>query len=208
MPSDRTEGTAGYAETADAFFRSAESITFEDVHHAILHLIPTPPADVLDIGAGTGRDAAAFAAMGHRVVAVEPTDALRTRASTLHPAPGIEWIDDSLPSLSRLASRGNRFDLVMLTAVWMHLDEQQRLQAMRNLALLIRDNGLMIMSLRHGPIPQGKHMFDVTREETVNIAAAQGLRIVLCLENQASAFARTDVNWTRLAFSNNRKTSS
>jgi protein-L-isoaspartate O-methyltransferase len=208
MPSDRIEVTAGYAETADAFFRSAEIITFEDVHHAILHLIPKPPSDVLDIGAGTGRDAAAFAAMGHRVVAVEPTDALRTMAASLHPAPGIEWVYDSLPSLSRLASRGDRFDLVMLTAVWMHLDERQRLQAMRNVAPMIRENGLMIMSLRHGPIPQGKRMFDVTRQETVKIAAAHGLRLVVCLENQASAFARTDVTWTRLAFSKNRKASS
>jgi SAM-dependent methyltransferase len=125
MP-DRIEGTEGYDETADAFFSSAESITFEDVHHGIHHLLPPAPADVLDLGAGTGRDAAAFAALGYRVVAVEPTEALRTRASALHAASGVEWLDDSLPALARLASRGDRFDLVMLTAVWMHLDESAR----------------------------------------------------------------------------------
>jgi hypothetical protein len=39
-----------------------------------------------------------LAAMGHRVVAVEPTAALRARAAILHPSPRIEWLDDSLLS--------------------------------------------------------------------------------------------------------------
>ena len=89
---------------------------------------------MLDIGAGTGRDAASFAAMGHRVVAVEPTDALRLPGMALHRSKRIEWLDDSLPDLARLRSRGDDFDLVMLTAVWMHLDAKQRRQAMPNLA--------------------------------------------------------------------------
>jgi protein-L-isoaspartate O-methyltransferase len=36
---------------------------------------------VLDIGSGTGRDAAGLAAMGHSVVAVEPTAELRIGAA-------------------------------------------------------------------------------------------------------------------------------
>ena len=71
-------------------------------HGPVLHLLPTVPSDVLDIGAGTGRDAAALAGMGHRVVAVEPTVALRDRAALLHPSPRIEWIEDYLPRLARL----------------------------------------------------------------------------------------------------------
>jgi hypothetical protein len=43
-------------------------------------------------------------------------------------------------------------------------------------------------------------MFDVTRAETVLLAASAGLSLILCLENQPSAFPRTDVTWTRLAF--------
>jgi ubiquinone/menaquinone biosynthesis C-methylase UbiE len=43
-----------------------ESISFADHHRLVMHLIPTAPSRVLDIGAGTGRDAAGFAALGHR----------------------------------------------------------------------------------------------------------------------------------------------
>jgi hypothetical protein len=39
---------------------------------------------------GTGRDAAALAAMGRRMVAVERTIAFRDRAALLHPSPRIE----------------------------------------------------------------------------------------------------------------------
>ena len=95
-----------------------------------MHLIPSVPARILDIGAGTGRDAAGFAAMGHSVTAVEPTAELRHAAMALHASARIEWLDDSLPDLALLHARSDTFDVVMLTAVWMHLDERQRQRAM------------------------------------------------------------------------------
>ena len=79
-----------------------ESIGFADVHGDILHLFPTTPSHVIDIGAGTGRDAAAFAERGHSVTAVEPTPELRAEASACMPTWPITWIDDSLPDLDRV----------------------------------------------------------------------------------------------------------
>ena len=92
-------GTEGYAEEAEALVERYESLSFAENHKLVLHLIPTAACRVLDIGARTGRDAAGFAALGHRVVAVEPTAEMRTRAMALHPSPRIEWLDDSLPEL-------------------------------------------------------------------------------------------------------------
>ena len=130
MTSAQVSGTQGYADEAEELFRRYEGIPAAVAHRAVLHLIPTAPSSVLDIGSGTGRDAAWFAASGHRVLAVEPTAALRLPAQALHPSPLIEWLDDSLPDLALVRARGNRFDIVMLTAVWMHLDPQQRQRAM------------------------------------------------------------------------------
>ncbi len=195
-------GTEGYAEEADALVARYEGLRFADLHGPVLHLVPAAPCRVLDIGAGTGRDAAAFAAMGHAVVAVEPTAALRERAAALHPSPRIEWVDDGLPDLARLAGRGGAgFDLVMLTAVWMHLDEEQRRRAMPRVASLVRGGGAAVFSLRHGPVPPGRRMFDVSAEETVELAAAEGLRLALRLDGRADALGRPGVRWTRLAFS-------
>jgi len=175
-------------------------VAFSELYKDLQHLFPAPAARILDIGSGTGRDAAALAAMGHYVVAIEPMDCFRRSARKLHPSPSIDWVDDSLPNLVSQRDNENRFDLILLQAVWMHLDERQRENAMPKIAALMRLGGLLILSLRHGPIPQGKRMFNVTAGETIALARKAGLDDILRLENQASALNRSDVTWTRLTF--------
>jgi 2-polyprenyl-3-methyl-5-hydroxy-6-metoxy-1,4-benzoquinol methylase len=192
------KSTAGYSEQADDLAAQYESVRFADVHGPALHLLPTVPSRILDIGAGTGRDAAALAAMGHRVVAVEPVAAFRTKAQTVHSSPLVEWVDDSLPDLERLAGQNEPFDVALLTAVWMHLDEPQRHRAMRRMTDLVRGGGLMLMTLRYGPIPEGRRMFEVSAEETIQLARAEHWHLVLRLEHQADLFGRPEVKWTRL----------
>ena len=126
MTEVRVSGTENYAEEAPELLKRYESISFAEAHRLVMHLIPTAPSRVLDIGSGTGRDAAGFVALGHSVAAVEPTEELRRGAVLLHPSPTIEWLDDSLPDLAVIRARGEEFDVVMLTAVWMHLDSLQR----------------------------------------------------------------------------------
>src|ERR1035437_3301335 len=104
----------------------------------------------------------------------------------LHPSPRIEWLNDSLPDLALLLARGERFDLVMLSAVWMHLDAQQRRRAMPNLAALVQAGGVMIMKIRHGPVPVGRRMFEVPAEETIQLAQMQDLHPVLNLRAESS----------------------
>ena len=195
----RRSTTDGYAWQAPDLLRQYESITFAEAHRAILQLIPREPCEVVDIGAGTGRDAAALAAMGHRVVAVEPTAEMRHGGMALHPSPRIEWLDDRLPDLARLTARPLTFDLVMLTAVWMHLDKAQRRRAMTKISPLVRKGGMMSLTLRHGPVPAGRRMFEVSAEETVGLAAARGLAKILELEEQPS-LRQVGVSWTRLVF--------
>jgi SAM-dependent methyltransferase len=198
----QVSGTEGYADEAEELFRLYEAIPFADVHRAVLHLIPTAPGRIVDIGSGTGRDAAWFAAKGHRVVAVEPTEAMRIPAMALHPSPRIEWLNDSLPDLALLLARGEEFDLVMLSAVWMHLDEAQRRQAMPNLAALVRAGGVMIMNIRHGPVPMGRRMFEISPEETIELAQMQGLQAVLNVRTESSQQTNrlAGITWTNLAF--------
>lgn len=108
--------------------------------------------------------------------AVEPTAAFRSQGMALHPSPRIVWLSDSLPGLERTLRLGREFDLVLLTAVWMHLDEVERRLAMANLATLLAAKGLLAMSVRRGPVPPGRLMFDVPSEETVALAENCGLR--------------------------------
>jgi SAM-dependent methyltransferase len=201
---DRLIGTEGYAAEANELFRRYESLAPEDVHRAVLHLMPVTPARVLDIGAGTGRDAAWFAAQGHQVVAVEPTDAMRLRAMALHPSPCITWIDDGLPELAVLRTRRERFDLIMMTAVFMHLDAGERAQAMPHIASLLGPDGTLIMRLRHGPVPAGRRMFEIEAGDIVALATPHGLRLAFDHHGGATATHNlaAGVTWTTLAFVN------
>ena len=195
-------GTQGYAEQAAELIPQYESISFA-AHHAVeLHLLPTLPGRILDIGAGTGLDAAWFAEQGHSVLAVEPTAEFRTAAMRLHPSPLIEWLDDALPNLDAVMGRGQRFDVVMLSAVWMHLDEAERGIAMPRVVSLLAPGGVMVLSLRHGPVPAGRRMFAVSGEETIALARQHGLGVVqnTNTESLQPGNRAAGVTWTRLAF--------
>jgi SAM-dependent methyltransferase len=195
----QVSGTEGYGETAGERVKQYESIPFAQVHRHMLHLFPTTPSRVIDIGAGTGRDAAGFADLGHTVAAVEPTPELRTEAERLHPHPAITWIDDALPELDRVHALDRRYDVVMLTAVWMHLDLAQRERAMARVAPLVRPGGLMALSLRHGPVPAGRRMFEVSARETCELATQHGLATIH--ESKGPALlGGPAVWWDRLAF--------
>lgn len=198
----RVPGTQGYAEQAAELIPQYESIPFAAHHAAELHLLPTAPGRILDIGAGTGLDAAWFAAQGHTVVAVEPTAEFLAAAMRLHPSPLIEWLDDALPNLDVVMGRAQRFDAVMLSAVWMHLDEAERGIAMPRVASLLAPGGVMVLSLRHGPVPVGRRMFEVSGEETIGLARQHGLGVVLNTRTESlqPGNRAAGVTWTRLAF--------
>ncbi|KAF0128349.1 MAG: putative methyltransferase [Xanthobacteraceae bacterium] len=189
--------TAGYAAAADSLVRQYESVTFEQVHAPVLHLLP-PCGRALDIGAGTGRDAAALADRGLAVTAVEPTAELRAHGMRLHAGKGIVWIDDGLPDLPVLAAGTGQFDLILLTAVWMHLDADERSRAMARIAGHLAPGGRVIMTLRHGPVPEGRRMFDVSGDETAALAQANGL-VCQFSQPRPDMFGREGVTWTVLA---------
>lgn len=193
-------GTEGYADEAPALFERYEQFDFDRVHRPVLHLLPSIPSTIIDIGAGTGRDAGHLASVGHSVLAVEPVDALRERAIRMRPSSKLQWLNDSLPGLTKVLALGKTFDVVMLNAVWMHLDEQQRSKAMAAVASLTHRGSRIFMSLRHGPVPNGRRMFDVSGDETVELARRHGF--VALFNAHSESIQQTNiaagVSWTRV----------
>lgn len=193
----RLPSARGYAAEADELAARYESFPFEAAHKGVLKLLPKT-GRVIDIGAGTGRDAAGFAALGHDVLAVEPTAEMRAHGQRLHPDPRIEWMDDCLPELARVHARGERFAIVMLTAVWMHFDETERKAAMPHVAGLVAPGGCLSISLRHGPVPPGRRMFNVSTAETSALAAQYGLVEIFRRDGTPDELNRSDLTWGRV----------
>lgn len=200
----RAAALDGYAAEAATLIERYESVVAADKLRHVAHLLPSTPSAIADIGAGTGVDAAWFAAQGHSVLAVEPTPGFREAGQRLHPSDRIEWLDDELPALDVVKSRGNRYQLVLLSAVWAHLPEAVRELAMRNLATLLEPEGLLILSLRHGVFPASRPGYPASADQTIDLARAQGLRSIFrCEAESVQAVNRASgVTWTWLAMIN------
>ena len=157
-------------------------------------LLPSPPALVVDIGSGTGRDAGAFAAAGYDVVAVEPSEGMRAEATRLHPLARIRWLPDSLPGLTTIGRLGLAAHVVLLSAVWQHVASVDRPRAFRKLVGLLRSGGLLVMTLRHGP-DDGRGGHAVSLEEVEALARQHGLQVLRVIGTE-DLQQRPDITWT------------
>jgi SAM-dependent methyltransferase len=92
-----------YDQHPEYFAARYDAIAFESAHAAVLEWLPDSPGLVLDVGAGSGRDARWFAARAHEVFAVEPAAGFRSAARTAAPGERVHWIDDRLPELAHIS---------------------------------------------------------------------------------------------------------
>ena len=175
---------------------------YEAADPALLHawlegLLPASPGLVADIGAGSGRDAAWFASLGHEVLAVEPSAAMREHGAGLHAHTRIRWLADCLPSLAVTLRLGLPADVVLLGAVWQHVAPADRPRAFRKLIGLMRSGGLLVITLRHGP-DDGRGMHPVSLDEVERLAREHGLAVVR-IDRSPDALGRAGLSWTNVA---------
>jgi SAM-dependent methyltransferase len=190
---------AHYVAHAAALRDRYDSVSNASYYAPVRHLIPTAPCRTVDIGTATGRDARWFADMGHDVTAVDPVP------DFLEPArqsdSRIIWLNDALPDLPGLTGRGQVYDFVNLSAVWHHLAPEERNRAARTLTRLMAPGGLLLMSLRHGPTPEGLPLHAVDVDATVRRFTRLGLEEIFRCSAVSIQKVNRDagVTWTWLA---------
>lgn len=175
-----------------------ESIKAQEVHAWLVDLLPKPSASVLDVGAGSGRDAAWLSNLGFDVIAVEPSKNMRDLAIEKHESLSVRWVDDSMPSLEKVSKLGLSFDVILLSAVWMHLPLSDRPRAFRKLINLLKPGGLLAITLRDGAIDQKRSFNPVSREEIDTLAKRHGAFVEFC-SDEKDKLKRSDVNWIQMA---------
>ncbi len=191
---------SGYSVSHRELIARFEAVSCDRLYQHVTDVLPAQPSRIADIGVGTGRDAAWLADKGHSVVAVEPVDELREAGMALHKSARIQWLNDRMPELGQLQDLAP-FAVVLLTAVWQHLDDSGRQAAMRSLAGLVAGNGLVIMSIRHGPGAANRRVFPANLCETISAAAANGFDVVReqDAESHQEQNRAAGVHWTWLA---------
>jgi len=194
-----TDPVAGYDAYAERLAERYESIEADRVHAAFLDFLPAGAQRLaLDVGAGSGRDAAWLASRNFEVVAVEPSDRMRAEAVRRHGTVGVRWLADRLPDLGRVHALGLSFDVILLSGVFMHISPKERPRAFRKLVTLLKPGGLLLISVRDGIGHPERPMWEVTTGELEALARAHGLAV---LERSASTdqLGRDDVHWTSFA---------
>ncbi len=169
------------------------------VHDPVLAYLPETGAGklALDIGAGSGRDAAWLASLGYGVVAVEPASAMRAEAMRRHTEPNIRWLDDRLPGLGKVHGLGLGYDLILVSAVWQHIAPADRARAFRKLTTLLKPGGLLLLSLRDGEPPPDRPMFAVSLGEVEALARFNGVAVLRAAPS-GDRIGRGDVRWTHV----------
>ncbi|GAK84440.1 hypothetical protein JCM19238_2007 [Vibrio ponticus] len=182
-----------YDKNAAELARQYNGLGFESVHQSWIEYWSSSGQRVLDIGAGSGRDAKWFDSLGCEVVAVEPAAGLR-ELGMLNTGSSVTWLDDCLPGLCEVQSLSRQFDLILISAVWMHIPIYQRQQALLNLSKLLTQEGWLVISLRHGVFSDGRESYGVSALELAQMALDVGL-VVCHLSESQDALAREAVHW-------------
>lgn len=182
-----------YEQNAAQLCAQYNSVQADSVHSAWRSHWPFSGDKVLDVGAGSGRDAKWMAELGCEVYAIEPSQAFRNLGSE-HTGPSVVWLDDSLPALSRTTNLGIRFDVILVSAVWMHLAPSHRKRAFRKLSNLLAPNGKLIITLRHGIFGDGRVSYPVSVEELEQFAKDSALLIRGVFE-ETDQLMRSGVSW-------------
>ncbi|MDZ7787782.1 MAG: class I SAM-dependent methyltransferase [Halofilum sp. (in: g-proteobacteria)] len=188
-----------YSDNAEHYFAQYHGLDFEALHRAWLPHLPERPGFALDVGAGTGRDAIALAERGWEVLAAEPADGLRALGEQATSGYAIQWTADRLPDLTTVRAHSYRFDLILVSAVWMHVAPTQRERAFRVLAELLAPGGTLVITLRHGPSHDERTLHETDRDELEALARRRALVTVLA-EREDDQLGRGDVWWETLVF--------
>jgi SAM-dependent methyltransferase len=162
------ERTAFYGTRFAALVESGQDI---DGEARLADALLPRGARVLDAGAGMGRVAAALAARGHDVVAVEPDAALVAQAQATYPSLVVEQRD-----ILTLEPADGPFDLVVCVGnVMVFLAEDTEREALRSMAAVLSEGGRILVGFHLQDPPEHARTYPPAQFEA-DVAAA-GLRV-------------------------------
>jgi SAM-dependent methyltransferase len=189
-----------YHQGAALFAAQYDALGFEQVHTSWQPYWPQHSQQqqlVLDIGAGSGRDALWLAQQGCQVIAVEPAADL-LRLGQLKTAEKVQWLHDSLPELKACYQLNLQFNTILLSAVWMHILPSERERAFRKITNLLAPGGRFVLSLRFGDFSDERTAYPVSVDEIAALARQFGLLLRFVSEITADAGGRAGVEWQTL----------
>ena len=179
-----------YAAHAATFATAADTVDLTALHTAFVARLPAG-ARVLDVGCGSGRDSRAFVAMGCRVTALEPCEALARIAESSLGFPvrraRVEELDE----------RGV-YDGVWACASLLHVPVASTPEVLSRLARALAPGGVLYVSYKRGSgerVEGGRFFHDETMASLGLRLGAAGFATVTCWETPDARPEQSHTVW-------------
>lgn len=158
---------------------------------------------LLEIGCGSGRDAAAYLEGGYDVTALDGSKGMLAEAARLHPELSGRLVHHSLPEA--LPFEGAHFDVVTAMAVLMHLDLPALEAAFSEISRVIAPGGTLAYSVsterpgvdEAGYDGRGRHFLSLPPQQWEVLHRGAGFQTIELRENDDLA-GRPGIRWATL----------
>lgn len=141
--------------------------------------------------------------MGYEITAVIPATEMLALAKQIHNHENINWKSDSMPDLNTV--KNEKFDFILLSAVWMHVEKKDRKQALTNLKKMMKPNAKMIIYLRHGDFSDERVRNDVSVKEIEDLTDTLNIKTSLLSSPSNDVLKRNEVSWESVCVQNTPK---
>ncbi len=163
----------------------------------------TPGARVLDVGCGSGRDAARLLASGYDAYGIEPVEALRQAAVAVHPELAGRIGEGGLPRTGD--AFGGEFDGILCSAVLMHVPDTDLLDAALAIRQLLKSGGRLLLSIpaSRGDLLSGDRdangrLFAPYSADEVSLLLERLGFVLISRWESDDALGRSGTSWTTL----------
>ncbi len=179
-----------------------ESVDFSGALEAVFAALPSG-ARVLELGCGSGRDAAALVSRGFEVTAMDGSAEMLREAVRRHPELAGGTVEHVLPG--ELPFETASFDAVLSMAVIMHLHESELPTLFHTVHRVLRPGGLFAYSVNteragrdeHGTDERGRHFTCLSASQWERYHTNAGFITEWCRESD-DVTGRPGVRWVTL----------
>ncbi|WP_201583318.1 class I SAM-dependent methyltransferase [Psychrobacter jeotgali] len=138
-----------YNEHAHDFIEQTIHVDMDALYRPFINsLSNSDDSYILDLGCGSGRDAAYFASLGYRVSAIDGSQQLIDRAESHH----IKDIDWQCCSFNDLVKKDwqNKFNGIWACASLLHVPFNELSTLINTLLMMLKKGGVFYMSFKYG----------------------------------------------------------
>ena len=174
--------------------------------HALLRHLTQPGCRILDIGGGSGRDAAFLATVGCQVTYTDGCEDMVRAALERHPSLNEHARVAAFPLTPGDPLLSEQFDLVLCVALVMHLDDSDFRAAVAQMEHLTAAGGCAVVSYSAGRTGllgfrdrAGRLFRERPDEDVISVFSLAGL-IPECYDIQEDALRRLKLRWTTRVF--------